>query len=416
MKKISILLLISLFAFSCGTKTQQAEGCLVPVAVQKEQDKKIYMHTMTWFWTDEDNIHPEKGIKNNPWFGHWTMDNMNPEIIDPVTGQRQIAAYYYPLTGPYSSKDKNIIEYQLLLMKLAGIDGIIFNTSTTNPEWDFPALVSATDSIAKMTQKIGLDIAIMYESQHVRDAERRGELHQDPMTTAKQDMIYYRDRYFGEPNYVHVNGRPLLLDFGPQYFQTEDQWTEIFSVFGDNQPAFYALNYHGHFAGKNTYGEYAWIWKDYLDGLRHFYNYYEFAGDKMGVAYPGFVDFYKEGGWGEGIGWSIPHRGDTTLVETLQLALASDVDMIQLATWNDYGEGTMFEPTVEFGFSFLATLQRELGVKNLTEKDLELVFDLYQARVKFKDNAEVQQKLDKASALMAALKTGEARKIIESLK
>ena len=156
-------------------------------------------------------------------------------------------------------------------------------------------------------------------------------------------------------------------------------------------------------------------WKDYLDGLRHFYNTYDYSGSKMGVAYPGFVDFYKDGGWGDGLGWSIPHRGDTTLIETLDLALQSDVDMIQLATWNDYGEGTMFEPTVEFGFTFLSTLQKQLGVKNLTEKDLELVFDLYQARVKYANNKKIQKKLDKASTLMAQLKTTEARKIIKTV-
>jgi hypothetical protein len=417
MKKISILFLFSLFVLSCATKTQQTKEVLEPVAVQKEQDKKIYMHTMTWFWNDENNIHPEKEEKGNPWFGHWTMDKKNPEIIDSVTGQRQIAAHYYPLTGPYQSKDKNIIEYQLLLMKLAGVDGLILNYTTLNPNWDFPALIEATDSIAKMTKQIGLDIIIMYEDQHLRDNVGRGFLTDSTaMEQAKSDMRYIQKRYFAEDNYVRVDGKPVLLDFGPQYFTTEEQWTEVFSAFGEEQPAFYALNYHGNRAGKNLYGEYAWIWKDYLDGLRHFYNTYEFTGDKMGVAYPGFVDYYKEGGWGEGIGWSIPHRGDSTLTETLQLALASNVDMIQLATWNDYGEGTMFEPTVEFGFLFLSTLQKELGVKNLTEKDLELVFDLYQARVKFAGNEETKQKLDEASALMATLKIDEARKIIEKLK
>ncbi len=418
MKKTIILssFLLALSVFSCTTKE------VAPVAVEKEQTKKIYMHMMTWFWTPKNNIHPEKEMKNNPWFGHWTMDKMNPEIIDS-TGRRQIAAHYYPLTGPYSSTDKNIIEYQLLLMKLAGVDGIIFNTSTTNPEWDFPALVAATDSIAKMTKQFGLDIAIMYETQHVRDAARRGELHQDSMATVKKDMTYYQDRYFNEPNYIKVDGRPLLMDFGPQYFKTEAEWDEIFTVFGENKPAFFALNYAGQFAGKNTYGEFAWVDEranPHLDNLRHFYNYYkpEYnpAIAKMGTAYPGFHDFYKEGGWGDNLFYT-PHRGDSTLIETLQLAFQTDgIDMIQLSTWNDYGEGTMFEPTREFGFTFLSTLQKQLGVKNLTEKDLELVFDLYQARVKFADDAKVQQKLDKASALMAALKTADARKIIEGLE
>ncbi len=405
--------LFSLLAFFSCKQEIKVDG---PVAVQKEQTKKIYVHMMTWFWTDVDNIHPEKESKNNPWFGHWTMDTKNPEIIDSVTGQRQIATHYYPLTGPYASRDKNIIEYQLLLMKLAGIDGIIFNYSTLNPAWDFPKLIEATDSIAKMTQRVGLEFAIMYEDQHVRDAANRKELNMDSMSRAKEDMKYIKERYFLEPNYIKVDGRPVLLDFGPQYFTTEEQWTEIFSVFGEEQPAFYALNYHGARAGKNLYGEYAWIWKDYLDGLRHFYNTYEFAGDKMGVAYPGFVDFYKDGGWGDGIGWTIPHRGDSTFVETLQLALSSQVNMIQLATWNDYGEGTMIEPTKEFGYSFLTALQRELKVKDLSQKDLELVFDFYQARLKNAGNAEAQQKLDKAFDLMTALRMDEARKIIDKLK
>ena len=417
MKKYILLILTALIVFSCGTKKEES---IAPVPVQKERtDKKVYVHMMTWFWTDEDNIHPEKEAKGNPWFGHWTMDNCNPEVIitNADTWKRQIAAHYYPLTGPYSSKDKNIIEYQLLLMKLAGIDGIIFNYTTLNPHWDFPALIAATDSIAKLTQSVGLDIAIMYEDQHVRDNVGRGFLNDSTaLLQAQTDMRYIKERYFSQPNYLKVDGKPVLLDFGPQYFTTEDEWTNVFSAFGDEQPAFYALNYHGHRAGQNAYGEYAWIWKDYLDGLRHFYNYYEYAGDKMGVVYPGFVDFYKQGGWGDGMDWSIPHRGDTTFTETLQLALGSNVNIIQLATWNDYGEGTMIEPTVEFGYTFLTTLQRELGVKNLSQADLELVFDFYNTRVERKDSVEAQKQLDRAFALIAALRIDEAREIISKLK
>ena len=167
--------------------------------------------------------------------------------------------------------------------------------------------------------------------------------------------------------------------------------------------------------GKNAQGEYSWIWKDHVAGLKHFYNTYEYDGLKMASAYPGFVDFYKDGGWGDGIGWNIPHRGDTTLVETLSEALNSNLDIIPLVTWNDYGEGTMFEPTVEFGFTFLATLQKMLGVQNLNEDDLKLCFDLYQARVKYAASAEKQAELDRASALMAALRTAEAREIIDGL-
>jgi hypothetical protein len=63
---------------------------------------------------------------------------------------------------------------------------------------------------------------------------------------------------------------------------------------------------------------------------------------KMGVVYPGFHDFYKEGGWGDSY-FFIDHQGTNTFKATLELALASSAGYIQAATWNDYGEGTIIE-------------------------------------------------------------------------
>ena len=409
--------LLGVTLFACAPK-QKPEEKIEPVAVQKASDKKVYMHMMTWFETKETNQHPDPKYVGK-WGCHWTMDTCNPDSID-ANGLQNIASYYHPLTGAYYSGDKNIIEYQLLLMKLAGVDGIIFDYTTLNPAWDFPMLIRNTDSIESQTQKIGLDFCILYEDQHIRDAANRNEVtdnEKNPCSKverARLDMEYIRDRYMSQPNYIHIDGDPLLLDFGPQTFYSEAEWDTIFSVF-PVKPVFFTLWYQSKPCGKNAQGEYSWIWKDHVAGLKHFYNTYEYDGLKMASAYPGFVDFYKDGGWGDGIGWNIPHRGDTTLVETLSEALNSNLDIIQLATWNDYGEGTMFEPTVEFGFTFLATLQKMLGVQNLNEDDLKLCFDLYQARVKYASSPETQAKLDRASALMAALRTAEAREIIDGL-
>jgi len=55
--------------------------------------------------------------------------------------------------------------------------------------------------------------------------------------------------------------------------------------------------------------------------------------------------------------------------------------MLQLATFNDFGEGTMFEPTVETGFTYLHELQVFTGAKDpmthqaLDESDLQLIYD-----------------------------------------
>ena len=57
-------------------------------------------------------------------------------------------------------------------------------------------------------------------------------------------------------------------------------------------------------------------------------------------------------------------------------------DFIQLTTWNDFGEGTMIEPTEEFGFMYLQLLQEYTGV-TYTPQDLQVAQDLYFLRKEF---------------------------------
>jgi hypothetical protein len=79
-------------------------------------------------------------------------------------------------------------------------------------------------------------------------------------------------------------------------------------------------------------------------GLSNFYNYRDIK-LKFGVAYPGFHDFFHEGGWPglrhcQNINCTIEHNGVETFKMTLDLALNyTDAKGIQVATWNDYGEG-----------------------------------------------------------------------------
>ena len=52
---------------------------------------------------------------------------------------------------------------------------------------------------------------------------------------------------------------------------------------------------------------------------------------------------------------------------------------MQIATWNDHGEGTSIEPTVEFGYRYVEALQRALGVRAYTADDMRLPEQLYTA-------------------------------------
>jgi hypothetical protein len=61
---------------------------------------------------------------SDQWGWHWTMNHFNPDMVN-ASGRRQIASWYYPMIGPYDSADPTVLEYHVLLMKLAGIDGVI---------------------------------------------------------------------------------------------------------------------------------------------------------------------------------------------------------------------------------------------------------------------------------------------------
>lgn len=74
---------------------------------------------------------------------------------------------------------------------------------------------------------------------------------------------------------------------------------------------------------------------DFYTGLRHFYADRQ-TNIKFGVSYPGFNTYYTLGGWG-GPTWGLP-VGPDTVATTLDLAIEGNVEWIQLATWNDYGE------------------------------------------------------------------------------
>jgi hypothetical protein len=379
-----------------------AASALAPVGVSKTFGKKIYVHIMPWFESNATS-------GNGAWGLHWTMANQNPNATD-ASGRRQIASYYYPLIGPYGSGDKDVIEYQLLLMKYAGVDGVLIDWPGTINAWDYPKNRQNSEAIIALTAAVGLDFAVVYEDHNVGMAFDAG-LIQNKIAAAQADVTYLKNNYFTRSNYIKVNSAPLLLDFGPQTFLSPSDWTSIFAPL-PTKPTFLSLWYQSNQPGANASGEYPWIYSDFTTGLTNFYNNRP-LNVKFGVAYPGFNTFYTAGGWG-GPGWSLPYNGTGTFGQTLDLAKNSGVNYIQLATWNDYGEGTMIEPTREFGYGFLTTLQQKLGV-SYSQTELELINTLYQQRKQYAGNGAKQADLDQAFNYLVALQVASATSILNGV-
>ena len=120
-------------------------------------------------------------------------------------------------------------------------------------------------------------------------------------------------------------------------------------------------------------------WMKYLDEL--------YAGEKpIGLAFPGFHDYYEQAGQRKSFG-HIPHRDGKTFTQSFDRAEKANAKIIQLVTWNDYGEGTVIEPTAEFGYRYLEEVQRRSGVK-FTADDLRRPEQLYRLRKDCKPEAE----------------------------
>ena len=390
MKKIILPLIIAVIvmASSCSKDDSQpaenASEVVAPVTVSKTNTTKIYMHYMPWFETKESS-------GDGQWGYHWKMANKNPDII--TNGKREIASHYYPLIGPYHSGDKDVIENHLLLMKYAGIDGILIDWYGTFDVNDYRMVRENTEQLVAMLDKVGLEYAIVYEDRFLQNVVNAGKT-PTVISAAKTDFAYLERYFFNTPNYIKINNKPLLLNFGPITLQTPEQWTNAFSNL-TTKPTFLTLWHESSEAGSNASGEYAWVYQD-NSHLSNFYtNNLPNLSIAMGSAYPGFKDFYAQGGGGDPIGWTIEHNNGATLDETLNLAKNANLNYLQLITWNDFGEGTMIEPTVEFQYSFIEKIKTFSGVQNQGNFFSE-ISKLYNLRKQYKGNASVQKKLDVA--------------------
>jgi hypothetical protein len=414
MRRVLVLLSISVLGLvsGCGKdELDKGETFTVtphdPLPIEKTEEAKVYVHLMPWFETKETN--------NGNWGWHWTMANRNPNtIVDAGTGKRQIASHFYPLIGPYASGDKAVIEYQLLLMKFSGIDGVLIDWYGTVNLFDYAANLKNANAFVEMVEKVGLQYAIVYEDNTINVAFDQNKI-SNKIAAAQADMSYMGSRYFNQSEYIKIGGQPLLLTFGPQTFESSSEWTNVFSVLA-TKPKFFTLWGESGEAGTNASGEYAWVYQNDDSHLTFLDNFYSksFSGLKMGSAYPGFKDFYEEGGGGNRY-FIIDHNGTETFETTLDKALESNVDYIQLVTWNDYGEGTMIEPTLEFGYDFLNMLQTKLGT-SLTQEDLDLVVRLYDLRKKTKDSNLKQKQLDQAFYYIVSLQADKAIELMDTLE
>lgn len=365
----------------------------------------LLAHYMPWFQSK-----PVSGM----WGWHWTMNHYDPDRA--VNGRSEAASKYRPLIGLYDSGDPDALECHVLLMKLAGIDGVLIDWYGTDDLYDYAANHRNAERLIRFVKKAGLKFAVVYEDQTVPNliaAHRLTEA--DAVPHGRRLLSWLQTNWFTDPAYVTENGRPLFLAFGSGYYKG-DQWTQIFAGL-PQPPAFFTESDRrppaiGGFSWPQPGGGTDAALRE-IDGF-----YQKAAGwpDLLPAAFPRFDDIYAEAGihrsWGH-----IDDRDGRTYTATLERALKSRAAVTQLVTWNDWGEGTCIEPSVEYGYRDLEATQR-LRRRYLSPKfpyqpdDLRLPVELYRLRKRYGAGSPQSVKLDAIARLLFAGNTSKARVVL----
>jgi hypothetical protein len=241
----------------------------------------------------------------------------------------------------------------------------------------------------------------------------------------KTVMKYMQDTWFSRSEYLQVNNRPLLMVFGPQFYKLSSDWSTMFSGLRV-APSFFTED---NALGTATAGAYPWppmgrsiggilSQSSLNDYLTQFYQKAASWPNIVTSAFPGFHDIYKDAGVGSSYGYLDALNGET-FKSTLTAAIDHNPDVIQIVTWNDYGEGTMIEPTAEYGNQYLEIVQTARMARDASfayaKEDLLLPMRIYEARVQYSGNGPVNAVLDAVADMIISLQPAAALGVLDSL-
>gem|GEM_PF-1488340 len=294
------------------------------------------------------------GGKNVKVFGHLT-----PWFKHPATSHIDIG---------YTSNDATQVDKTINDLVARGLDGAII-------DWYGP---NSSDGIDGFTQKLRDNTAPRCSKPQSCPLlfalmEDQGSFKGSCGTTNQQciqnkiisDFDYMNTSYFGSNSYFKISGRPAVFFFIDQS-QFSIDWTSVWnnvqahlSAYPQGQPynGVPVLIYEnsGGFSHIGSNGAFAWVGDSnyYTD----FYKVGASSGQYVfGSAFKGFDGTYAS--WHPGAFFT-QNCGQNWL-NTIKQASQSNAPFIQLATWNDYEEGTELETGIDNCWAINAQLKNNI--------------------------------------------------------
>lgn len=244
----------------------------------------------------------------------------------------------------YSSTDGNQVKRQIQDMISRGINGVMVDWYGPNSASDL-----ATQFVMKEAERHpGFSVAIIVDKGAIKSSSCSGC---SPQQALVQLLQYIERNYFDSPAYMRHDGRPVVSNFDVDGAYTID-WQAAKKAMA-SQPIFIFQN-SGGFTHAVTNGSFSWIMPKSSDlGVSYLTNFYKTGQSHnslktFGAAYKGFND--KLAGWSANRVMS-QGCGQTWLqtFSTINRLYNSgkQLDALQLATWNDYEEGSELESGID---------------------------------------------------------------------
>ncbi|GKX29773.1 hypothetical protein SH1V18_22530 [Vallitalea longa] len=312
----------------------------------------------------------------------------NGDIIDE-NGKNQIASTAYPIVGMQSQLDKDYIEYQILLAKIAHIDGFFV-------EWGFPGHGSDEQLkvMQEIAQKYDFEVGVNWcDAWHMNEWIKRVrpdiKTDEDKIEAAKDSLQYLLDEVYNKPTGALFESHPIIYVFGGGF--DNEQLDEIISSVDTPdsilQPWYFrrasmsskligdTVEYRYNATKWNNVinGPFGWIPNRIRDAQESGFDEFDlFATKEDTIEYlKALKDAFIENdniilrnsvvtpsmdnrgcaGWGTEL--KMIDRADGQVYEEMwnyNVTNRDYIDTVYIASWNDYTEGHQIEPTVEDGY------------------------------------------------------------------
>ncbi|KAK8792858.1 hypothetical protein WA158_005022 [Blastocystis sp. Blastoise] len=267
---------------------------------------------------------------NHKTLPHWTESVNRQYPIKQHNPPDDVASSFYPLLGPYSSIDEQVIETHMKYSVIAGIGVLVVSWYPHSLSDDgFLSVDNYMPIIMDLANKYHIKIAF-----HIEPYKDRSAL------SVKADLKYIIDTYGNHPAFYRYNRKPLVYIYD-SYLIDYNEWNSILDDKGANTIRNTA--YDSIVIGLAVQAtDCAQLTKSNFNGI---YTYFASEGFTYGSTYHNWNQLsYSVRPWNQ---MNTRQRNDGAYyTQAWEEALRHNPGIISITSFNEWHEGTQIEPAI----------------------------------------------------------------------